>query len=199
MTLNGVVAAVTRPYSFSAYGRDGAWEAIVDPGLLRPGANTLGVFAVHERADGTVELAEAYAGDGEPRAVNLILDTAAELLGAVATGFHGLEHAEGRAFRWTTGEAGISVPLDTDAPPAELAVDVLMTGRPKRLRIEIDGCVLHDDTINNRWSDAFALADCRLTPPTLEIRLTGDTHVPETGDNRTLGVGVAAVELRGGG
>lgn len=199
VTLNGVVAAVTRPYSFSAYGRDGAWEAIVDPGLLRPGANTLGVFAVHERADGTVALAEAYAGDGEPRAVNLILDTAAEVLGAVATGFHGLEHAEGRAFRWTTGEASISVPLDTDAPPAELAVDVLMTGRPKRLRVEIDGCVLHDDTISNRWSDAFALAGCRLTPPTLEIRLTGDTHVPETSDDRTLGVGVAAVELRGGG
>ena len=66
VTLNGVVAAVTRPYPFRAYGSDGAWEAIVDPGLLRPGANTLGVFAVEERADGEVALAEAYAGGGEP-------------------------------------------------------------------------------------------------------------------------------------
>ena len=199
VALNGVVAAVTRPYPFSAYGRDGAWDALFDPDLLRPGSNALGVFAVRERGDGTVALAEAYAGDGEPRAVNLILDAAAELLGAAATGFHALEHAEGRAFRWTAGDARISLPLDADAPPAELAVDVLMTGRPKRLRIEIDGCVVHDDTISNRWSGAFALAGCRLTPPTLEIRLTGDTHVPETGDNRTLGVGVAAVELRAGG
>ena len=196
VALNGVVAAVTRPYSFRAYGRDGSWEAIVDPALLRPGANTLGVFAVHERGDGTVALAEAYAGDGEPRAVNLILDTAAELLGATAAGFHGLEHAGGRAFRWTTGEAAISVPAGAQAAPAELAVDVLMTGRPKRLRVEIDGCVLFDDTIANRWSEAFALDACSLTPPTLEIRLVSDTHVPETSDNRTLGVGVAAVELR---
>lgn len=196
VALNGVIAAVTRPYSFGAYGRDGSWEAIVDPARLRPGANTLGVFAVHDRGDGTVALAEAYAGDGEPRAVNLILDTAAELLGAAATGFHGLEHAEGRAFRWTTGEARISVPGNAQPAPVELAVDVLMTGRPKRLRVEIDGCVLFDDTITNRWSEVFALDGCRLTPPDLEIRLVSDTHVPETSDNRTLGVGVAAIELR---
>ena len=198
VALNGVVAAVTRPYPFSAFGHDGAWEAIVDPGLLRPGANTLGVFAVVERAGGDVALAEAYAGSGERLAVNLIRETAAELWGVAATGFHALEHAEGRAFRWTTGEAGLSVPLDPDAPPAALAVDVLMTGQPKRLRIEVDGCVLFDDTIRNRWDATFALDGCRLTPPSLEISLVSDTHVPDTSDNRTLGVGVAAVELRGG-
>ena len=182
VTLNGVVAAITRPYSFRAYGRDGVWEAIVDPALLRPGANALGVFAVHERGDGTVALAEAYAGDGEPRAVNLILDTAAALLGATATGLHGLEHAAGRAFRWTTGEATITVPAVAQAAPAELAVDVLMTGRPKRLRVEVDGCVLFDDNISNRWSEAFSLDDCRLTPPDLEIRLVS-AH-PRPGDRR---------------
>ena len=42
----------------------------------------------------------------------------------------------------------------------------------------------------------MALDGCRLTPPNLEIRLLSDTHVPGAGDNRTLGVGVAAVELR---
>ena len=196
VTLNGVVAAVTRPYSFRAYGRDGVWEAIVDPALFQPGANTLGVFSVHERGDGTVALAEAFVGDSEPRAVNLILDTATELLGTTATGFHGLEHAQGRAFRWTDREAAISVPAGARAAPAELAVDVLMTGRPKRLRVEIDGCVLFDDTISNRWSEVFGLDGCDLTPPTLDIRLVSDAHVPETSDNRTLGVGVAAIELR---
>ena len=198
VTLNGVVAAVTKPYPFRTYGRDGAWEAIVDPALLRPGANTLGVFAVEERGGGEVALAEAYAGGGEPRAFNLIRDTAAELLGATNAGFHGLEHAEGRAFRWTTGEASVTVPIDVESPPAALAVDVLMTGRPKQLRVEADGCVLFDDAISNRWSETFALDGCRLTPPRLGIRLLSDTHVPDGGDNRTLGVGVAAVELRGG-
>ena len=31
---------------------------------VEPGANTLAVFAVRERADGAVALAEAYVGDG---------------------------------------------------------------------------------------------------------------------------------------
>ena len=195
VALNGVVAAVTRPYPFSVFGRDGAWEAIVDPGLLQPGVNTLAVFTVEERADGTVGLAEAYAGDGEPR-VNLILDTTVALLGATAAGFHGLEHTEDRAFRWTTGEARINVPIDRETPPAALDMDVAMTGPPKRLRIEADGCVLFDDTISGRWAESFALDGCRLTPPSLEILLASDTHVPDTSDNRTLGVGIAAVELR---
>ncbi|MCY4598985.1 MAG: sulfatase-like hydrolase/transferase [Acidobacteria bacterium] len=199
IALNGVVAAVTRPYPFRAYGSDAAWEAIVDPGLLRPGANTLEVFAVEDRADGAVGLAPAYAGGGEPVAPNLLRDTAAELLGVTSTGFHGPERAEGQAFRWTTGEASLTVPIDPAAPPAALAVDVLMTGQPKRLRIEADGCIVFDDTIRNRWNETLALDGCRLTPPSLEIRLISDTHVPDGDDNRTLGVGVAAVELRAAG
>ena len=124
----------------------------------------------------------------------------AELVGVTATGFRGTERAAGRAFRWTTGAARLSVPIDPLAPPSELAVDVLMTGPPKGLRIIVAGdCVLFDDTIRNRWSGTFALDACRLTAPTLEIALLSDTHVPDTGDNRTLGIGVAAVELRGGG
>ena len=127
--------------------------------------------------------------------LSLILDTTGALLGATAAGFHGLEHTEDRAFRWTTGEARIHVPIDPDAPPAALAVDVVMTGQPKWLRIEADGCVLFDDTISSRWAESFMLDSCRLTPPSLEILLASDTHVPDTSDNRTLGVGVAAVEL----
>ncbi len=75
---------------------DNTWEATVDPGLLQPGANTLAVPTVEERADGTVGLAEAYAADG---VLNLILDTTVALLGATTAGFHGLEHTEDRAFR----------------------------------------------------------------------------------------------------
>ena len=101
VALNGVVAAITRPYPFSVSGRDGAWEAIIDPGLLQPGANTLAVFTVEERADGTVALAEAYAGDGEPRVLNLILDTTVALLGATAAGLP-----------WAGTHRGPCVPLD---------------------------------------------------------------------------------------
>ena len=126
------------------------------------------------------EAAEAYAGDGEPRVLNLILDTTVALPGATAAGFHGLERTEDRAFRWTTAEARIDVPIDRETPPAALDMDVVMTGPPKRLRIEADGCVLFDDTISGRWAESFALDSCRLTPPSLEILLASDTHVPDT-------------------
>ena len=46
VALNGVVAAITRPYAFPILGRRAAWEAIVDPGRLEPGANALEVFEV---------------------------------------------------------------------------------------------------------------------------------------------------------
>ena len=198
VTLNGVIAAITQPYPFRAFGRDGAWEAIVDPGLLRPGANTIGVFAVRDHSDGSVVLAEAYAGGGERPTINLVRDTAVELVSVTADGFHATEWTDGRAFRWTTGAARLSVPIDPLAPPSELVVDVLMTGPPKGLRIIVaDGCLLFDDTIRNRWSGTFALDACRLTAPTLEIALLSDTHVPDTSDNRTLGIAVAAVELHG--
>ena len=106
----------------------------------------------------------------------LILDTTVALPGATAAGFHGLERTEDRAFRWTTGEARIDVPIDRETPPAALDMDVVMTGPPKWLRIEADGCVLFDDTISGRWAESFALDSCRLTPPSLEIRLASDTH-----------------------
>ena len=176
------------------HGRTGR-SARCGDGARTPQAGALRRGRSAERADGTVALAEAYAGDGEPRVLNLILDATVALLGATAAGFHGLEHTEARAFRWTTGEARINVPIDPEAPPAALAVDVVMTGQPKWFRIEADGCVLFDDTISSRWAESFILDSCRLTPPSLEILLASDTHVPDTSDNRTLGVGVAAVEL----
>ena len=135
VTPNGVVGAITRPYPFRAFGRYDVWEAIIDPLLLRPGANAVGVFAVRERADGTVVLAEAYAAAARP-AINLVREEATELWDVTAVGLHATKWSEGRAFRWTTGAARITVPIDPQAPPAELVVDVLMTGQPKGLRIE---------------------------------------------------------------
>ena len=81
----------------TAVAPDGAWEAIVDPGLLRPGTNTIGVFAVRDHPDGSVMLAEAHAGGGERPTINLVRDTAVKLVGVTAGGFHATEWAEGRA------------------------------------------------------------------------------------------------------
>ena len=59
VALNGMVAAVTRPYLFSAYGHAIPWEAVVDPRFIEQGANTIGVFAIRDAPDGTVVLDEA--------------------------------------------------------------------------------------------------------------------------------------------
>ena len=40
-----------------------------------------------------------------------------ELVGVTAAGFHATERAEGRAFRWPTGAARLSFPIDPLAPP----------------------------------------------------------------------------------
>ena len=63
IALNGVVAAVTRPYLFSAYGHAVPWEAVVDPRLLRQGANDVGVFAIRDGPDGASALQEARVID----------------------------------------------------------------------------------------------------------------------------------------
>ena len=195
VALNGVVAAITRPYSFPVLGRRAAWEAIVDPARLEPGANALEVFEIlGGPAAGSIALAAA-AGSGPGGAwPNLVLDAELQMLGAQASGFYGMEWAGARPFRWTRGDARLLTPVDSR--PAEIAIDVLMTGPPKQLRIAVDGCTLFDETIDGRWEATFDLGDCRLSPPEVEIVLQSDTHAPGTRDTRTLGVAVSSIELR---
>ena len=199
IALNGVVAAVTRPYAFPVVGRRNAWEAIVHPRWLVPGPNTLEVFEVQEdSAGGAVALAVTRGDMAADHWPNLIRDEEIRALGVRTSGLYGTEWAGARPFRWTRGDARLLVPVDPQALPSALAVDVLMTGEPKRLRVAVDGCTLVDEVIMGRWSATLALKDCRLVPPELEVALLSDTHVPQARDARSLGVGVGLVELRGG-
>lgn len=198
IALNGQVAAVTRPYAFPVVGRRGAWETVIDPRRLVPGANSLEVYEVREDGDrGAVTLA-ATRGEGTVnRWPNLVRQDELELLGGQAAGFYGTEWAGARPFRWTHGDARLVVPFDPGVPPSTLAIEVLMTGASKQLSIAIEGCTLVEEAIIGRWSAELDLADCPLAPPELEITLASDTHVPNARDNRTLGVAVGLIELRG--
>ena len=198
IALNGVVAAVTRPYGFPVRGRRNAWEAIVDPKRFAAGANSLDVFEIRAGPDGgPVELAVA-SGSAAPRSwPNLVLEAELQVMGGRVSGFSDTEWNRLGPFRWTRGDARLRVPFDPRSPPAELAVDVLMTGPPKRLVIAADGCALFDQTVQGRWSGAFGLGECRLRPPDVEIALQSDTHVPSERDTRELGVAVSSIELRG--
>ena len=199
VAINGVVAGVTRPYTFQVSGRDSVWEAIVDPGGFRPGFNRLEVFEVREAETAAgVEFRLAFvagardleSGQAEQ---NLIQNEVAQARGVRLVGFHGPEWLDGtRAFRWTTGDARVTVPVEPQRMPVELGVEVAMTAERKRFRVTVDGCLVFDEAINGRWRAVFDLRDCRLTPPELDIRLVSDTSF----HNRTLGVGVGRLEVR---
>jgi len=197
IAVNGTVAAVTRPYPFPVMGRRGAWEAVVHPRWFVPGANTLEVLEVREHgSDGSFALAVAHGDMATTRWPNLVREEQILALGGQASGFHGMEWADDRPFRWTRGHARLRVPLDPQSPPTELAVEVVMTGGAKRFRIAADGCQLFDETIRDRWKATFDLGGCALLPPEVEITLLSDTRVPPSSDNRSLGVAVGRVELR---
>ena len=198
LAINGVVAAVTRVYPFRAFGRDLAWEAIVDPRLLAQGANTVAVFAIRDGPDGSIALEPVRPANAPGAASNLLSPEAEALLGVTSSGFFSREWARNRFFRWTTDTARVSVPMDPARRPSTLTVEVLMTGPPKQLQITVDGCRLLDETIRGGWTHTLALDDCRIDPPTIEIELASEVHVPTSRDNRALGVAIASIELSGG-
>ena len=165
--------------------RDGVFEPLEKVTGVRPGANYT-AFSKEELRDILMETA------GAP--VNLISEEAGEL-GVTADGFYGAERSEQRPFRWTNGTARLSVPIDTRSPPSAMTVDVLMTDGPKKLQIKVNRYTLFDEVIRNRWSETFPLDVVQFRSSNLVIELLSDTHVPQTADNRTLGVAVGAVEL----
>ena len=97
IAVNGVVAAVTRTYPFSAFGHAVPWEAVVDPRLLDQGANVVGVFAVRGGPDGTVVLEEALEIGTAAAPLNLITEEAEMLRGVTSSGLLPMEGSERKA------------------------------------------------------------------------------------------------------
>ena len=199
IAVNGVVAAVTRPYSFSAFGYALPWEALVDPELIEPGANTVGVFAIRDGPDGSAVLHEAFSIPSRRRPINLASEGATAIRRVVSSGFLPTESNAQGDFRWTTGAARLSAAIDPRFPPSALAVRILTTGPQKRLRIAVNGCTLFEGPVWGRWSETFALDACRTDSSTLEIELVSNVHLGGAERRQRLGVAVNAIELHGGG
>ena len=195
VALNGVLAAITRAYAFPVDGRRNMWEAIVDPRLLEQGANVLEVFVVRESTDGSIVLEAAYAPEALRPWANMVPEEATDLWGVASSGLYQTEWTAQRPFRWTNGAAHLSVPIDPQAPPSEMAVDVLMTGAtPKHLRIIVNGCTLFDATIRGHWAQTLALDECLVESTTMDIDLLSGVHISPN-DPRPLGVAVTSVGL----
>ena len=195
VALNGVIAGVTQPYAFRVKGRSNMWEVIVDPRVLKRGANSVEVFGIREEADGSVALDAAYTGASGATA-NLLRDEAAYLWGVTLSGFFNTEWAGPRPFRWTDGDATMSIPIDGREPPGWLAIDVLMTGsRTKPVVITANGCTIFDAEIGGRWIQKLSLAPCTATSSVLEINVVSDVHQARGSDRRSLGVAISSIEL----
>ena len=197
VAVNGVVAAVTRPYSFRAFGHPLPWEAMVDPGLLAAGANEIGVFAIDDGPDGAPVLHEALAIGRPRRPINLVPESAKALQRIASSGFLPMESTAPGDFRWTTGAARLSTEIDPRFPPSALAVRILTTGPQKHLRIVVNGCTLFEGSIFGRWVETLPLDTCRLDSTTIEIELLSNVHLGPTERRRRLGVAVEAIELHG--
>ena len=195
IALNGVLAGVTQPYAFRVAGRPNVWEVIVDPRALKRGANVIEVFGIREEADGSVSLDAAYTGTDRATA-NLVRDEAAQLWGVTLSGFFNTEWAGPRPFRWTDGDATVSVPIDGRAPPLWLSIEVLMTGsQAKPVVITANGCTIFDAEIEGRWIQTLSLAPCAMTSPVLEIEIVSEVHQGRGLDRRNLGVAIRSLEL----
>ncbi len=197
LSLNGVVAGITRPYAFRVAGRSHSWEVIVDPGLIVSGANDVGVYVVRQKDDGDVALERVYWSSDGVETVNLILDQAGPLLGVTTTGLFGTEWVGQRPFRWTSDEATLRAPIDQGAPPVQLVVDVLMTGRMrKRLSVTVNDCMLIEEEIHGAWRRVIPLLGCQLGRDVMEVRFQSEVSRPSGADTRNLGVALGGVELR---
>ena len=197
IVVNGIVAATTVPYTFPIDGRRNLWEVIVDPRLFVPGANAIDVVEVREVPDEPVVLYTLYTMSALESAAagrNVSGESAELLWGVTASGLSPTEWNP-RPFRWSDGDARLSIPVDSEAPPSELSVSIAMTGPGKSLAIAVDDCVLFDSVIQGSWSGTFPLSSCRLASERMEVSIRSTTHQSDNGDPRQLGVAVASVEI----
>ena len=195
IAVNGVVAATTMPYAFPVAGRRNLGEVIVDPRMFVHGANEVDVVEVRKAPDETVALYTMNAANAA-LGRNLSSERAQWLWGVTISGLYPTEWIETQPFRWSDGDARLSIPADPDAPSSALSVTIAMTAGPgTALTIAVDDCVLFDSAINGAWSGTFPLASCRIASERMDVSIRSTSQQPANGDPRELGVAVTSVEI----
>lgn len=195
VAVNGRIVATTRSTRWPVQGRNGFWSVLVESTVFREGDNDVQVFIVD--SSGGASVLETTSLDATvPERRNLALASAVHTDDAEHAGMYGQQWAQGRPFRWTQGNATITVPLPTPAPRA-LRVSLLRSAEiGTRLTIRVNGCELFDDEVDGgEWEATFSLQPCRLADEaTIEIS-SGTALMGGTQDRRPFGVALSAVEL----
>ena len=172
------------------------WTALVTPHWFKAGANDIEVFVVD---DGNPPvLHPAMRAAGRPAGINLILPISRDTWGVEQHGLYALEPLDAdRSFCWTDGAATVTTSIDPRRPPRSLRVGLDGTGpQGASLTVRLDGCVLFDGRLPpGPWYRTFALDRCPPSGDRATVTLTSSTFVPGGGDDRTLGVGVVALNL----
>jgi hypothetical protein len=114
-------------------------------------------------------------------------------------GFYNPERTAQEPFRWTNGNAAMTLPFPCSNSPHELAIRVGFSGPDgTRLRVSIDGSELFGQIIPpGEWTGAFKINSCPAKERAL-IELSSDTFVPRrllegSTDDRTLGIALHAI------
>ena len=125
------------------------------------------------------------------------------LYGLPERGFYDTEfNPSGSPFRWTNGEAELSLPWSGQEPPKNLHVSLVSTGpRGTELTIKVNGQALITEHLNpGQWEGVIPLESIELQSPVkVELESTAwkpSEVIPESDDIRPLGVAVGLVQLR---
>jgi hypothetical protein len=131
-----------------------------------------------------------------PNADLLFQDLSA--FGVEYEGFHHIEKAGGKPFRWTNGASSIRVPLTSGRRPKMLSVGVLQSAKARMpLRILIDNCEVATVTMpDGTWSKDLTIGGCLPNARWMTIRFLSETVRPGDHDRRRLGVALTQVILR---
>jgi hypothetical protein len=196
IAVNGIIASTTKSVP-APLPSAGAWAALVAPALFRPGLNTIDVYEITTHGDSVV-LRPALHSSTRPPRLNLIVGEARNW-GVSLTGFYDRQPLGDGVFRWTNGDAEVSLREEPD-PQAVLRIAIANFAKPQTpLTIAVNECTLFSGTLDRGgWDRSFPLSACspeRLRGGDVRIRITSGHWIPRPAEPRPFGVPIATLEL----
>lgn len=198
IAVNGVLSAVTKSLGGASTGA-GMWAALVPPARFKDGLNPIEIFEVTSADDATV-LRTALRSGLLPPTLNLISGEAKYDWNVRDTGMYPREPYGNDAFRWTNGDATLT--LSPNLVPAKAPVAVHLTSMTRRdtpFTLTLNGCTLFDAALpGGEWNHVFPTEGCpaaTFTGSRMEIRIRSGVAPAPPSDGRTLGVPILEIRF----